>query len=75
MNKITVDGYSYGDGSQTIHDCDIGMLIDLDKTNYNTKLMLRKFQFIYTHTQQVLQIGLLQGASSENTMLIKSYNL
>ena len=49
------------------------MRIDLEKTNYNTKLVLSKsrFNYIYTHVQDILVIGLLQGVSSRNTVLIK----
>ena len=69
INKITVDGFAHG--SQVFHDCDIGMRIDIEKTNYNTNLVLSKSRFNYLYTQHMLKIGLLQGVSSRNTVLIK----
>ena len=71
VNKITVDGYTHGSKSQTFRDCDLGMHIDLEKTNYNAKLVLSKLRFNYLYTQHILEIGLLQGVSARNTVLIK----
>lgn len=68
INAITVDGYS---DSQVFRDCDIGMRIDIEKTNYNINLVLSKSRFNYLYAQHMLKIGLLQGVSSRNTVLIK----
>ena len=70
INKISVDGFP---GSQPFHDyVDIGMRLDLEKTNYSTKLTLSESKFAYLYTQRVLQIGLLQGLSLRNTLLINN---